>query len=271
MAKKIYRKKLTNSGGGICFAAGLAAVLACCAAAGEFLAAVIYDQFYTKSVYPRYTSLVELANNYGGAVVVAVFAVIMFIWALSAAKCKRLGREFGIMGLFMGAAFCLLPAVQLYSLLITDFTDKYFNTGYDSDVFQGTVELARQGLPIISGLVLFFTGIAALARIGSEDHAAEVPVGGKRKKPTKNADAKPDNNEFADPHAFGGSKTVEQGLTGETKPATHNAPDDESAAHEDKPVKEDKPAKKATIDLCPKCGELVGKEELFCANCGHRM
>ena len=272
MADKIYRKKLTNSGGGICFTTGLAAVFACCAAAGDFLAAAIYGQFYTKQLYPMHADFVGFTRYYGSAAVTAVFAVIMFIWALSAAKGKRLGREFGMMGIFMGAAFCLLPAEQIYSLMMSDFTDAYFRTGYDSDVFQGVVELARHGLPIISGLMLFFTGIAALARLGGDDFAVEAPGAAKRSVQTRNAArSKSEDGEFADPHSFGGGKTVEQGLTGETKPATYNEPSEDEPAEKESSEKEEKPAKKATVKLCFKCGELVGEDELFCANCGQKM
>lgn len=284
MAKKIYRKKLTNSGGGVCFTAGLAAALACCAAAGDFLAALIYGQFYTIQVYPKYGNFSEQIRNHGSAAVTAVFAVIMFIWALSAARGKRLGREFGLLGIFMGASLCLLPAEQLYSLLISDLTDVYFGTGYDSDVFQGVVELARPGLPILSGLLLIFAGIAVLARISNEDFVVKAPEAGKKKKSAKKSDEYDDD--LPDPRGFGDGK-VEQGLTGETKPATYNDPTEEKPVHKERPAEPvkaetpavqeapaqeiNKPAKKATIKLCPDCGELVGEDELFCANCGHRM
>ncbi|MBP5268630.1 MAG: zinc-ribbon domain-containing protein [Ruminococcus sp.] len=29
--------------------------------------------------------------------------------------------------------------------------------------------------------------------------------------------------------------------------------------------------KRPSVKLCPKCGELVGDDELFCSNCGYRM
>lgn len=283
--EKLYRKKLTNSGGGICTAAGFAAVIACCGAAGEFLAALLYDRFYTQRVYPRYTSLVKLVENYGCAAVTAVFAVIMFIWAVSAARGKRLGREFGLMGIFMGAALCLSPGVGLYSLLTSDFIEVYFKTAYDSDKFQGAVELARYGAPIISALILLFAGIGAMARISGEDFVVEAPRGRKRPKSDKETSPDPEGGEFADPRTFGSGR-VDRGLTGETKPATYGEAE-EAPLMEEQPVAEEKtltedtpakaegpaerPQKKSAISLCPKCGELVGKDELFCSNCGYRM
>lgn len=270
MTEKTYIKKLTSSGGGVCFLAGLSATLACCGAAGDFLAAAVYGQFYTKQIYPVYSTPADQIRSYGTAAVTAVFAVIMFVWALSAARGKRLGREFGIMGVFMGAALCLLPAEQLFSMLTPDFTNTHFNTGYDSDVFRGVVELARPGLPIASGLLLFLAGIAVLARIGNESFEVEAPSAAKKDKHAQKARFEPNSATFADPHSFG-TKTIEKTPPAETKTAVQSEPPEDKPVPTDPPKKEEKSIKDSLIKLCFKCGELVGDDELFCANCGQKI
>lgn len=268
MTEKTYIKKLTSSGVGVCSLTGLAAVLACCGAAGDLLAAAIYGQFYTRQIYPIYTDPMEQLRHYGGAIVTAVFAVIMFVWALSAARGKRLGREYGIMGVFMGAAFCLSPAEQLITLITPDFTNAHFNTGYDSDIFHGVVELARPGLPMAAGILLFLSGIAVLARIGNESFIAEVPCATGRDRLAQRSRARSAGSTLTDIQS---SKAEDKTLPDEAKPSMTSTSVAEKPTRKESPAREEKSVKDSLIKLCFKCGELVGDDELFCANCGQKI
>ncbi len=265
MAKNVYRKKLTNSGGGVCTMTCFAAIFALCAAAGDFIAGAVYTQFYKNQVYDMTPDPIGFIEKYSFSIVMAVFSLIMFIRALSAAKGKLLGREYGWMGIFMGLFLSLDPAVKIYRALSGDFIKTYFDTSYDSDKFRGAIELAKMGLPVIAGLLIFTAGIAVLARVSGEYFVVEAPRADKKKAASRKAQKTDDAA-----HSFGGGAGKVQGLTGETKPATYGerSDDETPAVHE---TTEEKPAKKATVNLCPNCGELVSADELFCSNCGHKM
>lgn len=281
MAKNNYKKKLTNSGGGVCFMTCIAALFALCAAAGDLLAGLLYTQFFSRQIYDMSPDPIDFAYDSSANIAMAVFALVMMFWAFSASKAKRMGREFGWVNIFMSLALCISPAVKLYRLLGTDFFDKYFKTNYDSDKFAGAVSLGKIGLPLVAGLLLLLSGIIVAARVGGEDFAVEVPRGGKKEKaqpaPINNTVAEPENNEQESAFGFGENTQAVQGLTGETKPATYN----EAPANTETFYQPEAPAasvdtsdmrpKRPSVKLCPKCGELVGDDELFCSNCGYRM
>lgn len=267
MAKKVYRKTLTNSGGGVCTLTGFAAVFALAAAAGDFIAGAVYTQFYKNQVYDMTPDPIEYIRDNNGGIVMGLFALIMFIWALTAAKGRRMGREFGWLGIFMGLGLTLSPAVKLYEIFDSDLMSRWFDTAYDSDKFRGAAELAKAGLPALAGLLLLIAGIIVLARIGGEDFEIEAP------RAAKKAEApKPEKPMKNDARGFGENTQQIQGLTGETKPATYGEKEEAPAAvKEGSPAPAPRPAKKATVKLCPNCGELVGEDELFCSNCGQKM
>ena len=268
MAKKVYRKKLTNSGGGVCVLTGLAAVFALCAAAGDHLAGVVYAQFYKRQVYDMSFDPLELIEGRRCAIVTAVFALIMFIWALTAAKGKKMGREFGWTGIFMGLSLSIEPVLDLWRKLEGSFISNHFRTDYDSDKFRGAVELAKSGLPMLACVFIMLAGLAVLIKAGGEDFVLEAPRAGRKQKSSDDDSAR----------SFGEGTQEVQGLTGETKPATYSEkPADAEEVPATEPATEaktmtwEKPAKKPTVNLCPECGELVGVDELFCSNCGHKM
>ena len=269
MAKKIYRKKMTNSGGGVCVLTGLAAVFALCASAGDYIAGAVYTQFYKKQVYDMSFDVMKYIENYRAAFVMAVFALIMFIWALTAAKGKKMGREFGWTGILMGLCLSIEPALAVWEKLEGSLISDYFKTDYDSDKFRGSVELAKDGLPVLAGLFILLAGLAVVIKVSGEDFMAEVPRADKKSE-------KSAKGEEGDARGFGGGTQEVQGLTGETKPATYSGTAEEAVVSEMAGesvggVSQDKSAKKATVNLCPQCGELVGADELFCSNCGHKM
>lgn len=272
MAKKVYRKKLTNSGGGVCFLTCLAMIFALCAAAADFIAGVLYTQFYTKQVYDMTPDPIEYIKSYSGNIAMAIFAVIMFVKAAAAAKRKTMSKEFGWTGIFMSLALCLAPASRLFDIIAYYELSHYFETDFDSDKFRGAVEIGKVALPLAAGLLILITGLAVLVKLCSEEYVIEAPRAVKKKSQSA---SQPD--EETDAYGFGENTQNVQGLTGETKPATYGSSDyvsEEPAAEERTEVplpKEEKPVKRPTVHLCPKCGELVGEEELFCSNCGHHI
>lgn len=280
MAKTIGRKKMTNSGGGVCLMTCIAALLALCSAADDYLPGLLYTQFFSRQVYDMSFNLEDFLYRNSSYISVAVFALVMMFWAFSAAKFKRMGKAFGWVNIFMSPVLCIYPALKLYDILGTDFFDKYFKTNYDSDKFVGAAALAKVGFPLIAGLLLILSGIVVLARVGGEDFVAEVPRGGKKEKAqpvsTDNNISVPENNE-QESSAFGFGENTQsvQGLTGETKPATYNeAPVNTGTFYQpEAPAVDtsDMRPKRPSVKLCPKCGELVGDDELFCSNCGFRM
>lgn len=283
MVKNNYKKKLTNSGGGVCVMTCFAALFALCAAAGDLLAGLLYTQFFSRQIYDMSPDPIDFVFDGSANIAVAVFALVMMFWSFSAAKAKRMGREFGWVNIFMSLALCISPAVKLYRLLGTDFFDNYFKTNYDSDKFAGAVALGKIGLPLVAGRLLFLSGIIVLARIGGEDFAVEVPRGGKKEKvqpvSTDNTVSVPESSQQESAFGFGENTQAVQGLTGETKPATYGANEAPSASGESfyQPAApesadgSDMRPKRPSVKLCPKCGELVGDDELFCSNCGFRM
>ena len=125
MAKNNYKKKLTNSGGGVCFMTCIAALFALCGAAGDLLAGLLYTQFFSRQIYDMTPNPIDFVYDGSANIATAVFALVMMFWAFSAAKAKRMGREFGWVNIFMSLALCISPAVKLYRLLGTDFFDKW--------------------------------------------------------------------------------------------------------------------------------------------------
>ncbi|ADU20588.1 hypothetical protein Rumal_0025 [Ruminococcus albus 7 = DSM 20455] len=266
MAKNVCKKKLTYSGGGVCVMTCIAALLAMCAPAGNYIGGLLYTQFFSKQVFDMSFELDTFLYNNIAYIPMALFSLVIMFWAFSAAKYKRMGREFGWVSIFMSITLSLHPALLLYILSKKDnFIGDYFNSNYDSDKFIGSVILAKICFPIIAGLLILIAGIVVLARIGGEDFVVEVPRRIKNKKEkvqtvsTPEYTAVPENSEQESAFGFGENTQPVQGLTGETKPATYN--EDPNAVTPKRP----------SVKLCPKCGELVGDDELFCSNCGYRM
>ena len=288
MAKTIGRKKMTNSGGGVCILTCIAALLALCSASGDYLKGMLYSQFFSRQVYEMKFDLEKYLYNSSSCIEIAVFALVMMFWAFSAAKFKRMGKAFGWINIIMSPVLCIYPAIRLKYMLgdnYSDFFNLYFKTQYDSDKFVGVGLLSETAFPIMAGLLLIISGIIVLARVGGEDFVAEVPRGGKKEKAqpvstNNNNVSVPENNE-QESSAFGFGENTQsvQGLTGETKPATYGASNDAPAnndsfyqpAASDGADSGDMRPKRPSVKLCPKCGELVGDDELFCSNCGYRM
>ena len=268
MANKVYSKKLTNSGGGVCFLTGAAAVFALCAAAVDFIAGAVYVQFYERQIYDMTPDPIDFVSANGNSIALGVFALIMFVKALNAGKAKYMSREFGLTGVLMGLAFSLKPLAAGLQLQRDNGFNGYFETDYDSDKFRGAMEICRYSVPLLVCLLLLIAGIAVLAKLGGEDFTVEVPVGKKTKKSV------PAQKEEESAIGFGGGTQAVQGLTGETKPATYSGNTEENAAAENVSVNREAPQqtqKRPTVKLCPNCGELVGEDELFCASCGQKM
>ena len=276
MAKNVYRKKLTNSGGGVCFLLFLAMIFTLCAAAADFIAGALYGQFFTRQVYDMDPDPIEYVMKYSSSITAAVFAVIMFIKAACASKGRLISKEYGWTGIFMGLTFGLVHAARLvWAIRNTHGFDQYFDTGYDNDTFRGAVEIAKDGLPIVSGVLFIIAGLAVLIRLGREDFIIEAPRAEKHKASKNTAEA--DETAFG----FGENSHNVQGLTGETKPATYgSAEEDSDSGYKETPEtpepvsypsNTENTAKRPTVHLCPKCGELVSSDELFCSNCGCQM
>ena len=272
MAKKIYRKKLTNSGGGVCFMTGLAAVLALCTAAGDFIAGAVYSQFYKNQVYDMDPDPKMFLQQNILFIITAVFAMLMFVKALNSGKAKYMSKEFGWSGIVMGLAFAVSPALTILDNAYTESLDLLLHSEYDSEKFRSAVFIGRNvAIPLLICLLLIISGMIVLDRLVGEYFTVEVPCAEKKSKK-----AKTDDEESA--HGFGGGTRNVQGLTGETKPATYSEHTDDT--NDTAPVNDtavnitedaDKPKKKPTVRLCPNCGELVAEDELFCSACGQKM
>ena len=278
MAKKICKKKLTNSGGGVCFLTCLAAIFALLASTDNYLPGLLYSQFFSRQIYNMEFDLEIYFYRESSNFVMSVFALVMMFWAFSAAKYKRIGKEFGWLNILLPPALCSYPATRLYMMFATnnDFFDTYFKTKYDSDKFEGIVVIAREGLPILAGLLLIISGIIVLARIGGDDFSVEIPRAAKKSKaPAESTDtvSAPADNDPEGAFGFGENTQPVQGLTGETKPATYgeNTGTETSYSSASAAAQDDNRLIRPSVKLCPKCGELVGDDELFCSNCGFRM
>ncbi len=290
-ADKIYRKKLTNGGGGVFTLTLFAALFSCAAAAGDFIAAAVYNGFYSNHINNLYAGGVEeYIQVYQYPIVMAAFAFVMFIWAASAIKAKRLGREFGFMGIFVNAAVCMMPVYKTVDQVMKSETKDTFKNGLDGDKFRMAVKLMINGLPVISGLLILLAGIAVLARIS---HESPVVISkGSRSENIPDPKAFGLNNDIkANPNARPTAVNAEpaqsyapkakaeakpQPVTEpapEPKPQPKPAPKAEPVKAEIKaePKKEAAPRSKPKIILCPGCGEIVQSDEFFCSNCGKKI
>ena len=302
-AGKTYSKKLTNSGGGVCFLMVLAALFGCAAACGDFIAVAVYNYFYSKNIGYLYAQdVLGYLGYYGCAIVMAVFSVFMMFWAFSAAKGRRMGREFGMTGIFVNFAICLMPALNIYRKLEDQTFMDNFTTEYDGDKFRAVAALAADGLPLLAGLFILMAAIGFLGRLGAdvfyieapsgnediyeddydddyEDEYEEVPVKKSSKKSaekTTKSTAKKAAKQFDDEEdymTFG--KNNKDVPKAEPKPVK-KAPVIEYEEEEELPVRGEKPEltarqKSKSILLCKNCGELVDAGELFCPSCGKKV
>lgn len=175
---KIYKKKLTNCGGGVCFLTTLAALVSCAAAAGDFIAVAVYNEFYNNTIGHLYANdVLGYLGYYGNAIAMAVFALFMMFWSFSAAGGRRMGKEFGMAGIFVNLAVCFAPALSIYRKLEdTAFMDN-FTTEYDGDKFRAAVALGADGLPLLAGLLILMAAVGFLAKLGADVFVIEAPSG----------------------------------------------------------------------------------------------
>lgn len=274
--RKSTTKKLTNCGAGVCVMVFIALIFSLAAALGELIVPLIYGQFYTVPMeHFLAKDIPELLNVYHAPIIMSLFSLIVFIWAVGAKKAQKLGNEFAVINIFLPIAVCYPLAMSIIKSLANGRVQSEFSTQYDSDKFRMACELAVFGLPVIGGILMIIAGFAVMSRLGKVFHEAKIPYyhkSGKFENPegfmNKPLETDPVNSPepvsapIQQPEPTNSyAPQPDQGFAINTDPAPE-------VMQEFAPIPE---PKKPTVLLCPECGELVQPDEIFCSNCGHKM
>ena len=198
-AEKTYNKKLIRSGGGVFTLTLFAALLSLAAALGEVIAVALYNAFYSNPVDHIFAADAEqylLVHQY--AIVMAVFAVIMFIWAASSMKNRKLGREFGFFGIFLNCALCVMPIYKTVDQAMKRETGDAFSKGLDGDKFRMAFKLMINALPLLAGVLILLAGVSVMVKLSGVE-ACTVTRPARKNKPQP----EDEYEGFADPHSFG--------------------------------------------------------------------
>lgn len=174
---KFCRKKLTESGGGICFLAFLSLLVSVMGLIMEFLGTLGYNRYSdVEQNYVFASNLSDYIFTYEKSIITAVISLITFFVFLAYRKKKKIGADFSMMLIFSSLVCAIKPlAFLVYVFNDSEFLELFSESG-DSRTFLAIMTVLIHALPLISCLFLLICGLVIALKLIREDFRAEVPV-----------------------------------------------------------------------------------------------
>lgn len=282
---KIYKKKLTNAGGGTRFLAFLALLFAGLGCALEPLAKIVYKLY-------KDTELdVLFSNDWVGyiekcmpSITVAVVALVYFLVLLGSSKKMNVGSFETVLAVFTGIALIISPAYNIATLIGKNTFISQIKKGGVSG-FTNICELLVFTLPALSAFFIILSGLALAGRLMEENIQVEIPlrsnvdldavnevINRQPYTPADNGYSNVNDNTFAMPAAQPQNETANDNFIrpAEVKEETVTAVAETSPLIPDVSSEENSISEN-TEKTCPNCFAKLKSNAKFCASCGTKL
>lgn len=180
--EKIYRKKLTNGGAGLCILTFIAFLLSLGAALTEVTASLVYNALFGRGTMGffanNFTEFVELYEN---AIIMTVFCFIMFAVAASSVRKKRLSKEYPALAVCIPILLAVQPVIEIIKIIDSGSVANAFKVGSDSYRMRELSNLGIYVLPVIAAFLMLIAGLVVMGRFSCEEFEVRVPAVKKQK------------------------------------------------------------------------------------------
>lgn len=261
---KIFRKKLTEAGGGVCFLAFTAVIVSAMGLAMEFLGSLGYNRYDDVSqTYVFAPDIYDYIFTYDKSIVTFLISLTVFFVLLAYRRKKKIGAELPTIMIISSVACAVKPVTFLvYALNNSEFVDLFNNAG-DSKSFLAIMTVLIYALPLMSCLFIMICGIVITLKLIREDFKVEVPVMRFEKA------QKDDATETVLP-------AVEKPVTEEIVPDFEFKNSNYMPSESEEPEIKAVPASAEMVnepknDVCPRCGEQLKPDAKFCQSCGEKI
>ncbi|MGN0594437.1 MAG: zinc ribbon domain-containing protein [Hominimerdicola sp.] len=252
---KRYKKKLTNSGGGICVLSFIAFLFAVGGACVDFIVTAIYNQYYyNKRDYIFASDAFEYIKIFDKSIILAVFSFAVMCYFLSARRKKKLGAGFSAVVTVTSLALAVEPVAMIVQKLMNGELTNAVNYDNDYAKFYAFSDLIACALPAFSSFFMLLAGIILIGRVISEDFYVEIPV-------VKNIAVMPENKEESLPEQ---KELPYESDKSNSSPIIIEDNVEPASAEVEMP---DNDEDSKTL-VCSKCGFAISENAKFCRNCG---
>lgn len=260
---KICKKKLTESGGGVCTLSFIAMIVSAAGLALEFLGTLGYTSFNDVSQnYMFANDVFSYIFTYDKSIITFVLSLTVFFAACANRRKKKIGGELPAIVILTSVACSASPIAFMVYLFDSGNLADIFSNGSDSEIFRAVMGILVYALPLLACFLLLMCGITIAAKLGGESYTVSVPI-------VKTVALKADDGfveniakHSADaliPHHEIDHDSVVSEETAKPEPTVDIIPDAVPAVAETETVR------------CHDCGEMVRHNAKFCQKCGAKM
>ncbi len=262
---KVCRKKLTESGGGVCLLAFTAAFISAMGLAMEFLGSLGYNRYSdVAQTYVFAKSAQDYIFTYDKAIITFLISITTFFILMAYRRKKKVGAELPAIIIITSGACAVKPiAFLLYALNNSEFVDLFRNSG-DSRTFLAVMTVLVYALPLVSCLFLMICGLVLAIKLMGEDFRVEVPS-------LRFEEIVKDEDITEDLIAKTEKKKTEEVIPNfEFKNSNYMPKEDKEK--EDKAIEASAVmVEKSNTEKCPHCGEKLKTDARFCQSCGEKI
>ncbi len=294
-AKKI-RKKLTNSGGFMCFLSALALIFAGLSVTIDFWSKAVYQKLFSTDEldYLTYNYMSILMLDHAHLIFSA--SLVTFLICVVNKRRKKIGAQYGALLTIISIAGMVNPALLILHSLSSSFRYDIRNLTSDAEVYIFFIQDLVRVLPLVSEFLLFLCGIILWIKAGTDKFSVECAVVKKHSRGEDSQENHFENNEIPQELEQKKQENIKQydksesdfasGVIVKEKPISEKFNQDLKFSEDEKNKESDINfnAKKAaplthrtekseskSLERCPNCKKLVVDKSKFCNSCGQNL
>lgn len=252
------KKKLTNSGTGVCVLTFIAFIFALIGSLEEFIGVFIYNIKFSDELRKLFAyDFTTYLNIYERHLSLAVISLIFFIIFCVSKRKKSVGYGIAIASVVIPIVYSTVPIINLVTAIKNDYFMDYFDSGLDETTFTFYAQLAFYVILLIACFFMLIAGLVLCCKLAGEKFTVDVPYVQKAENVQPVVQAQYVQMPSADTGyaAMGNTNTVSVNEEQTNIPSFDDV------------IKSDN----STMETCPNCGAELKSHAKFCSVCGQKI